>query len=150
MAGRGHSLVLTGLILFGSSFFYGGGVSEEPGWRGYLQNRLQTKLCPLLATIIVWISWALWHLPLDLHSSLGASFSAYLANRFLLLLPLTVIATWLYNRSGQNILTTALFHSAFNTLPDVLPSAPGMSWLLWIWAIAVIVTDRMWRKSDLT
>lgn len=150
MAGRRHSLVLTGFLLFGGSFFYGGGVSEEPGWRGYLQNRLQTKLSPLVATIIVWISWALWHLPLDLHSSLGASLPVYFGNRLLVLLPLTVIATWLFNRSRQSILTTALFHSAFNALPDVLPSAPSMSWLLWIWAIAVIVTDRMWRKSHLT
>ena len=40
-------------------------------------------------------------------------------------------------RSGQTILSAALFHAAFNTLPDLLPPAPGMNWLLWVWAGAL-------------
>lgn len=129
---------------FSYTFFFGGGVSEEPGWRGFLLVRLQTKYSPLLSSFCVWVPWALWHLPLDYTSSLWASPRAYFNNRVLLLLPLTILMTWLYNRSGKAILTTALFHATFNTLPDFLPSAPGMTWLLWAWALAVIVTDRMW------
>jgi hypothetical protein len=28
----------------------------------------------------------------------------------------------------------------------VMPSAPGMTWLLYVWAAGVIVADRMWVR----
>lgn len=147
LAGR-HAYQAFFPVSFAFTFFFGGGVSEEPGWRGFLLLRLQEKYSPLLSSFFVWLPWALWHLPLDYTSPLGASPSAYFHNRVLLLLPLSILMTWLYNRSGQSILTTALFHAAFNTLPDFLPSAPGMTWLLCLWTLAVIIADRMWVKRS--
>lgn len=65
----------------------------------------------------------------------------------LLLFPLAVLTTWLYNRSGKTILSAALFHTGFNTFPDFLPSVPGMTWLLYLWTVIVIIADRMWQPS---
>lgn len=140
---------LPALLLFLSTFFLGGGVSEEPGWRGFLLPQLQLRMSPLFASLIVWIFWALWHLPLDLAGDIGSSYAAYFANRFLLLLPITVIMTWLYNHSRGSLLAPALFHTAFNTFPVFVPSAAGTSWLLWFWAGVVLLADRMWRRTPI-
>ena len=132
-------------ISFASTFFFGGGVSEEPGWRGFLLPHLQQKYSPFLSSIFVWLPWALWHAPLDYTGWVGLSMEGYLRNRALLLLPLTILTTWLYNRSGKTILSAALFHTAFNVFPDFLPSVPGMIWLLYLWTVVVVITDRMWQ-----
>ncbi|MEJ2538981.1 MAG: CPBP family intramembrane metalloprotease [Gemmatimonadota bacterium] len=39
------------------------GIGEEPGWRGWLQPRLQSRFSPLKATLILTAIWALWHAP---------------------------------------------------------------------------------------
>jgi hypothetical protein len=82
---------------------------------------------------------------LDITGYVGNTFPAYLDNRLLRLLPLTVIMTWLYNRSGGSVLTTAVFHTSMNTFLSFLPSAAGVVWVLWVWAAAVVVLERMWR-----
>jgi len=40
------------------------GVGEEPGWRGFALPRLQERLTPVRATLVLGSLWALWHLPL--------------------------------------------------------------------------------------
>ena len=136
--------LLVGLT-FLRTFLYAGGVGEEPGWRGFLLPTLQERYSPLVASLVVWFFWALWHLPWDITGYVGNTFPAYLDNRLLRLLPLTVIMTWLYNRSGGSVLTTAVFHTSMNTFLSFLPSAAGVVWVLWVWAAAVVVLERMWR-----
>ena len=141
------AMVLFVALTFAHTFIYGGGVGEEPGWRGYLLPALQERLSPLIASLILWFFWALWHLPLDLQGYAGNDLAMYLDNRVVKLLPLTVISTWLYNRSRGSILPSAVFHVSFNTFPQFLPSASGTVWILWLWAAAVVGSDRMWRAG---
>jgi membrane protease YdiL (CAAX protease family) len=135
-------------VEFGYAFFFGGGVSEEPGWRGFLLPRLQGRFSPLAASLLVWFPWALWHAPLDLAGYAGPTFGGYLRSRVLILIPLCVIITWVYNRCGRTILSAALFHSAFNVAPDFIPSTELAVWMISVVALALIVADKMWKRTD--
>ncbi|HKV64589.1 MAG TPA: type II CAAX endopeptidase family protein [Candidatus Acidoferrum sp.] len=118
---------------------------EEPGWRGFLLPRLQQRFSPLLASLLVWFPWALWHAPLDFHRPFRFTLLNYLLIRVVFLIPITIILTWFYNRSGANLLSVVIFHAAMNTFPFVLPNYPPAYALVILFAIIVIFTDRMWR-----
>jgi membrane protease YdiL (CAAX protease family) len=47
-------------LLVGSLLY---GLGEEPGWRGWLQPRLQERHTPVVATLILAPIWAAWHTP---------------------------------------------------------------------------------------
>jgi membrane protease YdiL (CAAX protease family) len=118
---------------------------EEPGWRGFLLPRLQQSFSPLLASLLVWLPWALWHAPLDFHHPSRFAVQQFLLLRVVFFIPITIILTWFYNRSGANLLTVVIFHAAMNTFPSVLPYYPPAGALVILFAIIVIFTDRMWR-----
>ena len=65
-------------------------------------------------------------------------------------IPLTILVTWLYNRSRRSILSTTIFHAAFNTFPFVLPYSPPLLGLIFVWAACAVVSDRMWRRTEET
>lgn len=90
------------------------GGNEELGWRGYALPALQTRLGAVASSLVLAAIWAVWHLPLffmagTFHSQ--TSFWVFL----LFTLPLTLLFTWLSNRTGESILLVMLFHGAFNT-----------------------------------
>jgi membrane protease YdiL (CAAX protease family) len=39
------------------------GLGEEPGWRGFMLPRLRLRYSPLIATLVLFPAWLLWHLP---------------------------------------------------------------------------------------
>ena len=46
------------------------------------------------------------------------------------------------------ILSAALFHSAFNVAPDFIPSTELAVWMISVVALAVVVADKMWKRTD--
>ncbi len=102
-------------------------LGEEVGWRGYALPALQARYNALLASVILGIIWALWHLPqffnpATLYSDLPfALFAAYL-------IPFTVLITWVFNSTGGSILLAMLAHAVTNAstqLWKVLPEYSG-------------------------
>ena len=97
----------------------GGGLPEEPGWRGFALPRLQQRLTPVRATFLLGLVWGMWHVPL--YGPLG----------FVLPMFLAFFYTWLYNRSGS-VLLCILLHASFTPaleqlilLPDEVVHAGG-------------------------
>jgi membrane protease YdiL (CAAX protease family) len=91
------------------------GFGEEAGWRGFLQDRLQRRLDPLRATLVVAVIWAVWHTPFFFILSTYAGFNA----ATLVMFPLglasgAIVLTWLYNHTGRSILAVALWHTLYN------------------------------------
>jgi uncharacterized protein len=124
------------------------GVEEEPGWRGLLLDRLQRKFSPLVASILVWFPWAIWHAPLDYYRPVRFDLVTYLLLRVVTLIPLTIILTWLYNRSRRSIQATAIFHASMNTLPFVMPYYQSAWALLFVFMGYAVIADKMWSRSE--
>ena len=139
-------LLWTVLLFFFNLLFTA--INEEPGWRGFLLDRLQSRFSPLTASVFVWLPWALWHGPLDFFRPVRFSLVVYLELRVVFLIPLVIVMTWLYNRSGGSIQSTALFHASMNTFPFVMPYFPPGFALLFVLAAGLIIGDRMWRKNS--
>jgi len=134
-----------GGIAFLSNFLFTATL-EEPGWRGFLLPQLQQRFSPLVASLMVWFPWALWHAPLDFHRPFRFTLVTYLLLRVVFLIPITLILTWLYNRSAGNLLVAAIFHAAMNTFPFVLPYYAPAYVLVILFAIIIVFADRMWRR----
>jgi uncharacterized protein len=104
----------------------------------------------LTATILVWLPWAVWHLPLDLSRPGGGwSLPMILQQRGLTLLIVSILITWLYNRSRGSLLAPVLFHGAMGSFPFLLPASPALRSLILVWAIVVVLTEKMWRRGPI-
>ena len=141
---------LSAIILFCTIFFLGGPLQEEPGWRGFALPRLQVLYNPIIASLILGFLWQLWHVPL--YFTGFYPFDAWaIASRFIWFLPGVIVFTWLYNRSGGNLLIAVLFHASIDAFPQILPAqTTGAAFvfdlLLLVWAVIVILSDKMWKR----
>jgi membrane protease YdiL (CAAX protease family) len=119
------------------------GLGEETGWRGYALTRLQRGHSTLSATVILWVFWALWHLPLFFYL-----YDATIIVGFLLgLLAGAITFTWLYNSTGGSILLVAVWHAAFNFVTGCVTCKTGvaaalLSTLVMLWAVVLVLAAR--------
>lgn len=145
LADLGFQGAVTFLLLeFLKGFLLTGGINEESGWRGFALARLQAHYPVIVAAGIVWFFWALWHLPYDIGR--GIPIDEMLKNRLFWNLVVSILMTWLYNRTNGSILAPALFHPAMNTFGNNLPFTPITQYLLVALALFSIIFDRMWKK----
>lgn len=93
--------VLSSFLL---TVLFTGGVCEELGWRGFLLPRLQKRFSPLYASLILAPIWTFWHLPLYVT---GIRPPATLVPFFAMVILLSILFTWLYNRTGGSVLLVA-------------------------------------------
>lgn len=98
---------------------YAGPLGEELGWRGFLLPELQKRFSQLNSAIVIGVIWFLWHVPLwwapfgTLVS--GEPLSALPVLTYLVMLVcLSIIITWLVNRSNGSVLIALLFHLSIN------------------------------------
>ena len=105
------------ILLFFLVTFIGGPLGEEIGWRGFSVPYLQRKTPPLLTALIIGIAWGVWHIPEfftagALHHQMGA---VYFPLFVLSETALSIIMTWLYNKTNSSLLIAGLlFHNAEN------------------------------------
>jgi membrane protease YdiL (CAAX protease family) len=118
------------------------GFGEEVGWRGYLLPRLQRDRSAWSATIILWILWAVWHIPsfFYLHTVSGIG---TLIGFFIGVLAGAIFLTWLYNSSGGSVLIVAVWHGLFDYVTACTQCKSGLisatlSTFVMIWAVVVV------------
>jgi membrane protease YdiL (CAAX protease family) len=130
-------------------FFYtaiaAGGLNEETGWTGFALPGLQARHSPLVASVILWFFWLLWHMPLHFAGMWNPDADA-LVRALIGTLFARFIFTWLYNRSEGNIWTAILFHASANVAFEFLPVTRVQFVLEAAIAIVVVVGARMWQK----
>jgi membrane protease YdiL (CAAX protease family) len=116
------------------------GLGEETGWRGFALPRLQRGRTALSATVILWVFWALWHLPLFFYLYDATVIVGLLVG----LLAGAITFTWLYNSTGGSVLLVAVWHAAFNFVTGCVACKTGVaaavvSTLVMVWAVVVVV-----------
>jgi membrane protease YdiL (CAAX protease family) len=102
--------LLTALGTFLLVLTVGGGF-EEPGWRGFALGRLQQRLSPVKATLLLGFIWGLWHLPI--YGPLAP----------VLITTLAFFYTYLYNKTGS-VLLVILLHAIITPANDTLILMP--------------------------
>ncbi|MEU6716346.1 CPBP family intramembrane glutamic endopeptidase [Nonomuraea sp. NPDC046802] len=129
--------------------FFTTGVAEEPGWRDFALPRLQRRYGPLIGTFLLGLVWAGWHLPLFLTSWAGTEVDLLILGQFVLLaVILSIVITWVFNRTGQGLPLIILLHATFNNAGDVAVRAffpgvaPAGSWgpAIGLGAFALVLT----------
>jgi CAAX protease family protein len=94
-----------------------GGISEEPGWRGYAFARLYPGRRAIVAALWVGILWAFWHTGPDFWTGIfRADWKALFIPIIYLVvaLPLSILFTWVFIHSGGSLLPVILFHASYN------------------------------------
>jgi len=132
------------ILFFLYNIIYGG-ISEEPGWRGFALPRLQAMFNPLVSSLILGVIWAVWHAPAHFGGIQAQSVSDTLVQWILIVL-VNIIFTWLFNRTKGSILVTAFIHAAMNTTGIFLTGSLGALLLLFLFIIFIIVFDKIWQK----
>jgi membrane protease YdiL (CAAX protease family) len=135
-------------VTYPATFFGGGPLCEEPGWRGYLVPHVQKRWNPLLAGIFTGIIWTVWHFPLHMTPFYGDGLSGFLF-RFVYNVPLGILFVWLYNRTNGNLLLCMLLHCSINVASGLFGPLPALIDLILIDAfVAVIIfASKMWKTN---
>lgn len=100
--GTGGRFYITNLF-----FMLIGCIGEEIGWRGFLLSQLQKKHTMFISSLIVGLIWGIWHLNFQA-GFLG--FMIYILNTVLL----SVLMTWLFNKTEGNISLMIVWHFMIN------------------------------------
>ena len=104
------------------------GFGEELGWRGFMVTRLRTARSLRDTSVIVWIAWGLWHLPLfwivanfrdlGVAGTVGWVVGLFFGSVFL---------AWLVGAAAGSVLVVALWHTAYNFATATEAAAGGVA-----------------------
>lgn len=98
------------------------GLAQEPGWRGFALPGLQRKRSAFSASILLGVTWSFWHFPL-LFIEGAAPAGVPVLWLMALVIPFSVILTWLYNSTGGSLLLVVLLVAGFRTALSFLHPA---------------------------
>jgi membrane protease YdiL (CAAX protease family) len=147
-------------------FFFDSGLGEELGWRGFLLPRLQARYNALVSSIIVGVVWGLWHLPLFMLEGMSPTYEfgqtygvvpSLLGYTVVVVLPYSILFTWLYNNTKGSLLLAFVFHASqawmhlFMDPDNLIGPFWGFSAIVFVTAIVVVLTSgakKLSRKHE--
>jgi len=104
------------------------GFGEELGWRGFMVTRLRAARSLRDASVIVWLVWGCWHLPLfwvvanfrdfGVAGTIGWIVGLFFGSVFL---------AWLVGAARGSVLVVALWHTAYNFATATEAAAGGIA-----------------------
>lgn len=97
--------------------------TEEIGWRGYAQPRLQARFGALKASLVIGVFWGLWHFPMFVLQEVPPALSPL---SLVYLMAGSVVFTWLCQRSGSLLPMAVAAHMGVH-LDNAMASIPGTS-----------------------
>lgn len=105
-------------------------LTEEAGWRGFALPRLRATLSPLTSSLVLGVLWAMWHVPMFFLADTRQTYP--FAGFVVQVLAISIVMTWVFDRTRGSILLAALFHAAMNTSWAVLNALWGDLPLYWL------------------
>jgi uncharacterized protein len=122
------------------------GLGEELAWRGFALPRLLTQYNALVASLILGVIWALWHLPL-VWTEGNAMYHQPVWLLLVDILAKSILFTWVFLHTRGSVLVAMLLHGATNLFivsPDVASTGDLTLPLLaavakWVLVVVVIV-----------
>ncbi|MPQ99365.1 CPBP family intramembrane metalloprotease [Modestobacter sp. I12A-02628] len=97
-------------------------LAEEPGWRDFALPRLQARLGPVTGTVVLGLLWGAWHWPLFLTEWGGHPDVTWVQPVLFTAscVPLSLVMTWVFNRTGQSVPLVMLLHAGINSTYTLL------------------------------
>lgn len=122
------------------------GYAEEVGWRGFALPRLQERRGPLVASIILAVPWAIWHVPsffiLESYRDMNA---LMFVGFFFGIACGSIVLTWIYNATGSSIFMLALYHAGLNIMSGTIAArgtlAATVTTFVMINAVVLVVLE---------
>jgi CAAX protease family protein len=99
--------------------FFIAAMAEELGWSGYALDPLQNRWGALLASLIIGLVWAAWHVVPLLQVDRAPGWIAWWS---VATVATRVLHTWLYNNTGKSVFGAALFHAMTNVSWQMFPN----------------------------
>lgn len=101
---------------------------EELGWRGFALPNLLKRYNPIISSLIIALFWLFWHAPLAIFPAwLGhMPLEDFLLKKIILIVPLTLIFTWFYQKTKGSVLLVIVLHFAFNLTFNGFKQAIGI------------------------
>jgi uncharacterized protein len=126
---------------------------EEPGWRGFALPHLQSQYGPVVASLVLGVLHAIWHLPVYVVPGMmqaGSFDTVNFVSNSLAIVGATVVWTWFFNKGKYSLFFAMLIHAVSNAsvsyavgINPVLPNNPWMlAELFGVCAIVMIVVTR--------
>jgi membrane protease YdiL (CAAX protease family) len=97
--------------------------TEELAWRGYLLPRLQTQFGAVVASAVIGVLWAVFHIPIFLVK--GGHPAGYALIPYLVMVfAFSFIFTTVFNRTSGSILLVHVLHQSMNAWTEAVPFFP--------------------------
>lgn len=146
------------LLIVPTVFFWliFGPVPEEPGWRGYALDGVESRQSALSASLVVGVAWSLWHVPLFFIEGTWQAEQVGLGTQRFWFYLITIVVeavlyTWIYNNTSRSTLSAILFHFAGNAFGEMFAlSEQAEVYNFVIGIVAVIVVVVIWGPKTLT
>jgi len=143
-----------GIVAFTLFNLFTFGFGEETGWRGYALPRLQSRYSALVATAILTVFWALWHLPLFAYRPgyTGMDLAA-IGGWFLSIFTGAVLLSWLFNWTRGSILVVAIFHATIDVaftsdLSPLVVTTTGIAVTVWGLLVVLLAGPRNLARNE--
>ena len=121
--------------------FFGGG-QEEIGWRGYILPFLEKKYGLIVGSLILGITWSVWHIPLWFIPGTSQTYMNFIAFTFMTI-GYSYIFSWIIKASGHRLFSGLIIHGVANGFAALFPSLimeKGATQIrFWLYCIITIV-----------
>jgi membrane protease YdiL (CAAX protease family) len=106
------------LLAYVQTMLFQGPLNEEPGWRGLALPKLKEVYGSIFASVVIGVLWGLWHAPLYFTGIYSGDLAGMLG-RLMWTVPLSLLFTWVYNRTNGSLLMSVLLHTSVNLQGDI-------------------------------